>query len=46
MTVRGPSGRLRKVAVGPEVERFDNVAVGDTVVLRYTEALGLRMIKE
>jgi len=46
VTVRGPSGRLRKVSVGAEVERFDNVGVGDTVVLRYTEALGLRMIKE
>lgn len=29
-----------------EVQRFDNVQVGDTIVLRYTEALGLRMIKE
>ncbi len=33
-----------KYKVGPEVERFDNIQVGDTVVLRYTEAIGLRMI--
>jgi hypothetical protein len=45
VSVRGPSGELRKYAVGPEVERFDNIQVGDTVVLRYTEALGFKMIR-
>lgn len=44
VSVRGPSGELRKYAVGPEVQRFDNIQVGDTVVLRYTEALGFKMI--
>jgi hypothetical protein len=46
VAVRGPLGGLQRFSVGPEVQRFDNVQVGDTVVLRYTEALGLRMIKE
>ena len=46
VAVRGPAGGLRKRSVGPEVERFNNVGVGDTVVLRYTEALGLKMIKQ
>jgi len=46
VAVRGPLGGLRRFSVGPEVQRFDNVQVGDTIVLRYTEALGLRMIKE
>ena len=41
-----PSGELRKYAVGPEVQRFDNIQVGDTVVLRYTEALGFKMITD
>jgi hypothetical protein len=46
VTVRGPQGGLRKLSVRPEVERFNNINVGDTVVLRYTEALALKMIKE
>jgi hypothetical protein len=46
IAVRGPLGGLRHFDVGPEVQRFDNIRVGDTVVLRYTEALGLKMIKE
>jgi hypothetical protein len=46
VSVRGPSGELRRYAVGPEVTRFDNIQVGDTVVLRYTEALGFKMIQD
>lgn len=46
VSVRGPSGELRKYVVGPEVQRFDNIQVGDTVVLRYTEALGFKMIDD
>lgn len=46
VSVRGPSGELRKYAVGPDVQRFDNIQVGDTVVLRYTEALGFKMITD
>jgi|GEM_PF-2552987 len=46
VSVRGPSGELRKYIVGPEVTRFDNIQVGDTVVLRYTEALGFKMIQD
>jgi hypothetical protein len=46
VTIRGPLGGLRKLAAGPEVVRFDSVQVGDTVVLRYTEALGLKMLKQ
>jgi hypothetical protein len=46
VSVRGPSGELRKYAVGPEVARFDCIRVDDSVVLRYTEALGFRMIQD
>ena len=46
VSIRGPLGGLRKLAVGPEVARFDSVQVGDTVVLRYTEAIGLKMLKQ
>jgi hypothetical protein len=46
VAVRGPSGNLQRFDVSPDVERFDNIQVGDTVLLRYTEALGLKMIKE
>ncbi len=46
VSVRGPSGELRRYVVGPEVQRFDNIQVGDTVVLRYTEAIGFKMIED
>lgn len=44
--VRGPQGNLREFTVGPEVTRFDNVKVGDLVVLRVTEAMAMQMIRE
>jgi hypothetical protein len=41
VTLKGPEGNTRTVKVDPKVERFDELAVGDTVVVRYTEAIAI-----
>jgi hypothetical protein len=46
VAVRGPKGNVSIFKVRPEVRRFGNVQIGDTIVLRYTEALGMSMIKQ
>jgi hypothetical protein len=42
----GPQGNQVEVTVDPAVERLDEVKPGDLVVVRYTEALAMKMIKE
>ncbi len=46
VAIRGPQGKVSIFKVGPEVRRFGNVQIGDTIVVRYTEALGMSMIKQ
>jgi hypothetical protein len=41
VTLRGPKGTTRTVKVDPRVERLNEVKVGDEVVVRHTEAVGL-----
>jgi hypothetical protein len=41
--LRGPEGKTRTVKAGPSVKRLDEVKVGDTVVVRYTEALSVQV---
>ncbi len=45
LALRGPDGRTVQLKVDPSVERFDNVRVGDQVVVRYMEALGVSLEK-
>lgn len=45
VTIKGPKGNVDTVAVGPEVKNFDQIKVGDQVVLRYVEALSLELKK-
>jgi len=44
--LRGPRGRLVKVNVPEEAERFPNIRVGDQVVVRHTEAIAMKLQKQ
>ena len=43
--LKGPKGRLVTLAVGDEVRNFDQVQLGDQVVVRYVRALSLELKK-
>ena len=45
VTLKGPAGDSVTLAVGPEVQNFDQIRVGDLVVVRYLEALALELKK-
>lgn len=44
--LRGPEGNVVKIDVPQEVKRFKEVKVGDLVVVRRTEAIGLMLQKQ
>lgn len=46
VVLTGPEGHHIEVTVDEAVQRLDEIEVGDLVVLRYTEALAMRMIRE
>jgi hypothetical protein len=46
VTLKGPEGKLKTVTAGPEVRNFDQIKVGDTVTMRYVEALTLTLKKD
>jgi hypothetical protein len=39
VTFKSPKGDVRTLPVGPQVKNFDQIKVGDMVVVRYFEAL-------
>lgn len=45
VTVRGDTGNLAVVKVGANVPNFDTIDLGDTVTMRYTEAVALAVAK-
>lgn len=45
VTIKGPHGHVQTVEAGPEVKNFDQIKVGDNVMLRYVEALSLELKK-
>jgi hypothetical protein len=45
VTLKGPSGDIVTIAVGPEVKNFDQIKVGDFVVVRYIDSLTLELKK-
>ena len=45
VTLKGPRGNIVTLPVGPEVKNFDQIKVGDRVVVRYLEALTLELKK-
>ena len=46
VTLKGPKGNVRTVTAGPEVRNFDQINVGDMVVVRYVEELTLTLKKD
>jgi hypothetical protein len=45
VTLKAPGGDSVTLPVGPEVQNFDQIRVGDLVVVRYLEALALELKK-
>src|SRR4051812_7055923 len=45
VTLKGPGGNLVPIVAGPEVKNFDQIKVGDRVLVRYAEALSLELKK-
>lgn len=45
VTLKGPEGNSFVVQASPELKRFDQIKVGDTVVAQYIEALTLQLKK-
>ena len=46
IAVRGPNQGTMTLKVADEVRSFDEIGLGDTISLTYTEAIALRMISE
>jgi ribosomal protein L6P/L9E len=46
VTLKGPKGNVRTVTAGPDVRNFDQINVGDMVVVRYVEELTLTLKKD
>ncbi|HEY4136548.1 MAG TPA: hypothetical protein VGO34_15185 [Alphaproteobacteria bacterium] len=46
VTLTGPQGNQRTIKVSDDVKRFDNVKLGDEVVVRHTKALAVGIVKE
>ena len=45
IVMTGPEGRSMSVVAGPDVRNFDQIMVGDTVVLKHVQALAVDLIK-
>jgi Cu/Ag efflux protein CusF len=45
VTLKGKNGELQTLYVEPEIKRFDELNVGDTVTFEYTEAIAVRVKK-
>jgi hypothetical protein len=45
LMLKGPGGKAVNVVAGEEVANFDQIKLGDFVVVRYTEALALELRK-
>jgi hypothetical protein len=46
LTLKGPKGNVRTLTAGPDVRNFDQINVGDMVVVRYVEELTLTLKKD
>jgi len=45
VVLKGPEGNMKKIKVGPEVKRLNEVKQGDTVVARLTKAVSITVSK-
>jgi hypothetical protein len=46
VTLKGPRGNVVTLDIGPQVRNFDQIKVGDFVVVKYAEALSLELKKD
>jgi hypothetical protein len=46
VSLRAPNGRTATVEVAPDVRNFDQVQPGDSVVVRYYQALAAQLVKK
>jgi len=46
VTLKGPKGNLIPLVLGPDARNLEQVKVGDSVAVRYTEALSLTLKKD
>ncbi|MBP6775723.1 MAG: hypothetical protein KA151_00585 [Piscinibacter sp.] len=46
VTLKGPEGKLNTVTAGADVRNFDQIKVGDSVTVKYVEALTLTLKKD
>ena len=45
LAVKGPNGGINVYSVGPQVKRFDEIKVGDRIVVEYTAAVAVALRK-
>jgi len=45
VTLQDSNGKLSDFQVGPNVKRFDELKVGDTITFTYTESVALKIVK-
>ena len=45
VTLKGPEGNEKTIGVDENVKNFDQIKVGDEVVVRHTEALAISVAK-
>ena len=45
LAVKGPNGGINVYSVGPEIKRFDEIKVGDRIVVEYTAAVAVALRK-
>jgi hypothetical protein len=46
LTLKGPKGNAQTMTAGPDVRNFDQIKVGDMVMVRYVESLTLTLKKD
>lgn len=46
VTLKGPEGTMFRVAAGPEVRNFDQIEVGDELMVTHIETISLELIKD
>jgi Cu/Ag efflux protein CusF len=46
VSIKGPKGNVNTVTAGPDVRNFDQIKVGDQVIVQYLEAVSLTLKKD
>ena len=46
VTIQGPEGNVAKIEVSPDVKNLDKLKKGDNIIIRYTEAVAVAVVKK